>query len=85
MKFFSMTTQILKLDGYSVQLATKMLLAGEVVGIPTETVYGLGAVGTLPNAVKKILPYPVFKIFRFANVYNLPVLIEHNVNAGIFG
>ena len=54
MKFFSMTTKILKLDGESVKLATKLLLTGEVVAIPTETVYGLGAVGTMPSAVKKI-------------------------------
>ena len=49
-----MQTQILKLDKNSVDLAKRLLLSGEVVGIPTETVYGLGAIGTNPDAVKKI-------------------------------
>ena len=30
-----------------------LLLNGEVVAIPTETVYGLGAIGLNPTAVKK--------------------------------
>ena len=34
--------------------AVEMLKSGEVVAFPTETVYGLGAVATNDNAVKKI-------------------------------
>lgn len=49
-----MQTEIRKIDDQSIALATKILLDGGVIGIPTETVYGLGAVGTMPSAVKKI-------------------------------
>lgn len=49
-----MLTEILKLNETSVEKAKKLLLSGEVVAIPTETVYGLGAIGTMPEAVKKI-------------------------------
>lgn len=52
--FFNMQTEILKLDDESVAIAKKLLLSGEVVAIPTETVYGLGAIGCMPNAVKRI-------------------------------
>ena len=34
--------------------AVKLLKAGEVVGLPTETVYGLAADATQPRAVHKI-------------------------------
>lgn len=34
--------------------ALRLLLAGELVGLPTETVYGLGADATNPDAVAKI-------------------------------
>lgn len=37
-----------------IQLASKLLKQGELVGIPTETVYGLGANGLNPEAVAKI-------------------------------
>ena len=33
----------------------------------------------------KILPYPVFKVFCLANVYNLPSAVLHYIYAGIFG
>ncbi len=49
-----MQTQIKKLDGESVLQAKKILLDGGIVAIPTETVYGLGAIGTDSQAVKKI-------------------------------
>lgn len=49
-----MVTEIKKIDEKSINLATNLLLSGEVVGIPTETVYGLGAVGTNSKAVEKI-------------------------------
>lgn len=49
-----MQTEILKLNAESVEKAKNLLLSGEVVAIPTETVYGLGAIGLNPTAVKKI-------------------------------
>ena len=49
-----MITEIRKIDGESLELAKKILLSHGVVGMPTETVYGLGAIGTDPVAVKKI-------------------------------
>ena len=49
-----MQTEILSITDESVAKAKELLLNGQVVAIPTETVYGLGAVGTDANAVKKI-------------------------------
>ena len=49
-----METKILTLDDKSVEQAKKILLSGGVIGMPTETVYGLAAIGTMPNAVKNI-------------------------------
>ena len=47
-------TQVLKIDDESLELAKKYILNGELVGFPTETVYGLGAIAYSDNAVKKI-------------------------------
>ncbi len=49
-----MQTEIKKISDESVAQAKELLLNGQVVAIPTETVYGLGADGTNPTAVKKI-------------------------------
>lgn len=49
-----MQTEILRPDPKSLQKATDLLLAGEVVAIPTETVYGLAAHGLNAQAVRKI-------------------------------
>ena len=49
-----MQTQIKKIDSLSISEAVELLVKGEVVGMPTETVYGLAAVGTNASAVKKI-------------------------------
>lgn len=49
-----MKTEILTLNTFSVQKAKDILLAGGVIGMPTETVYGLAGIGTMPDAVKKI-------------------------------
>ena len=49
-----MQTQIKKIDEESLKLAKCILLDGGLVGMPTETVYGLSAVGTNGQAVKKI-------------------------------
>ncbi len=48
-----MTTEVLSVDG-GIEKAKKILLLGGIVGMPTETVYGLAADGTNPDAVKKI-------------------------------
>lgn len=47
-------TQVLKVDDKSLELAKKYILNGELVGFPTETVYGLGALAYSDDAVKKI-------------------------------
>lgn len=48
-----MTTEVLSVkDG--IEKAKNILLSGGIVGMPTETVYGLAADGTNSNAVKKI-------------------------------
>ncbi len=49
-----METKVLKASKNSIKEAAKRLRAGEVVGIPTETVYGLGANALDVNAVRKI-------------------------------
>ena len=49
-----MQTNVKKIDQFSVKEAVDILEQGGVVGMPTETVYGLAAVGTNPTAVKKI-------------------------------
>lgn len=47
-------TKICKIEQESIAEAIALLKSGEVVAIPTETVYGLGAIGTNGLAVKKI-------------------------------
>ena len=49
-----MKTEILKASEESIKKACELLKVGEVVGIPTETVYGLGADATKSEAIKKI-------------------------------
>ncbi len=49
-----METKVLKASENSIKKAAKMLREGEVVGIPTETVYGLGANALDVCAVRKI-------------------------------
>ena len=49
-----MITQIVPVNRESVQTAKEILLSSGVVGMPTETVYGLAAIGTDSQAVKKI-------------------------------
>ena len=49
-----MQTEIKKVDKNSVELAATILKSGGLVAMPTETVYGLAAIGTLSAAVKKI-------------------------------
>ena len=49
-----MQTLVKKINAESIALAVKILNDGGLVAIPTETVYGLAAVGTNSEAVKKI-------------------------------
>lgn len=49
-----METQVLKPDENSLKLAGRLLKSGELVGIPTETVYGLAANALDGSAVEKI-------------------------------
>lgn len=49
-----MQTEILGPDPISLRKAADLLLAGEVVAIPTETVYGLAAHGLKAQAVQKV-------------------------------
>ncbi len=49
-----MTTQLLSTSEQDLKRAAELIRMGGLVGIPTETVYGLGANGLDPEAVKKI-------------------------------
>lgn len=49
-----MKTQVLKPDTKSISLACSLIQSGEVVGVPTETVYGLAGDANNPDAIKKI-------------------------------
>lgn len=49
-----MQTLILPLDDNSVQMAANILKNGGIIGMPTETVYGLAAMGTDGEAVKTV-------------------------------
>lgn len=49
-----MITEIKPITEESINLAVKILNGGGIIGMPTETVYGLGAVATDSDAVKKI-------------------------------
>ena len=47
-------TEVLKPDAEAILKAADLIRAGEVVGFPTETVYGLGADARNPEAIKRI-------------------------------
>lgn len=49
-----MQTQIKPITNQSIIEAKEILLNGGIIGMPTETVYGLAGVGTMPNAVQEI-------------------------------
>ena len=49
-----MFTEVRKIDAESVEKAKKILLSGGIIGIPTETVYGLAANAFDSEAVKEI-------------------------------
>ena len=49
-----MITEILPINGENLDKAFDLIKSGEIIGMPTETVYGLAGDGTNPDAVKKI-------------------------------
>jgi len=49
-----MKTKLLKPNDKSIELASKLLKQGEVVALPTETVYGLAGDSKNPSAIEKI-------------------------------
>ena len=49
-----MRTRVLPISEASIDEACKVLLAGDLVAFPTETVYGLGGLGLNPDSVSKI-------------------------------
>lgn len=49
-----METKLLKPSEEALNLACKLLKSGEIVAVPTETVYGLAGDSTNSNAIKKI-------------------------------
>jgi L-threonylcarbamoyladenylate synthase len=49
-----MKTRILPFDDQSIAVASRLILTGEPVAVPTETVYGLAADATNPKAVARI-------------------------------
>lgn len=56
-KFYAMDrvkTKLLKASEESVRLAVELLKKGEVVAVPTETVYGLAGDSRSPDAIRKI-------------------------------
>ena len=48
------STKIMRYDAAAIEEAARLLLAGEPVAVPTETVYGLAADATNPRAVARI-------------------------------
>ncbi len=80
-----MQTKILPVNVESVEKAKQIWLDGGLIGMPTETVYGLGAVATNPDAVKKIFevkgrPSDNPLIAHVHKDYNLDTLVyvEHD-------
>ena len=53
-KITNMETKLLKANEESISLACELIKRGEVVGVPTETVYGLAGDANNPSAIKKI-------------------------------
>ena len=53
-----MQTRVLPFSDESIAEAARLILAGEPVAVPTETVYGLAADATKPQAVARIYEAP---------------------------
>lgn len=74
-------TQVLPPDEANIRLAAELLNQGEVVGFPTETVYGLAANAFDPQAVAKIFaakgrPQDNPLIVHIASMEMLPPLVK---------
>ena len=74
-------TKVLKIDDKSLQIAKDYVLNGDVVGFPTETVYGLGGTAFKDEAVKKIFeakgrPQDNPLIVHVANSYDIEKLVQ---------
>lgn len=83
-----MDTNIRKIDAYSLELAKKLLLGGDLVAFPTETVYGLGANAYLDDSIKAIYnaknrPLDNPLIVHVANDYDISELVYDNEIAKI--
>ncbi len=75
-------TQVLPPDEENIRLAAELLNQGEVVGFPTETVYGLAASAYNPEAVAKIFaakgrPQDNPLIVHIASMDMLPPLVKN--------
>ena len=53
-KVSNLITRVMKPDGDAIEAAATYIRKGQLVGIPTETVYGLGADALNPDAVRAI-------------------------------
>ena len=76
-----MDTKLLAAGPEAVAEAARLLRAGEAVGIPTETVYGLAADATNAAAVKKIFeakgrPQDNPLIVHIAGMEELPAVVR---------
>ena len=76
-----MQTIVQRADGDAIRQAARLLLAGEVVGIPTETVYGLAANALSETAVQKIFaakgrPQDNPLISHIASLEMLPMVVR---------
>lgn len=82
-----MKTRIIKINSNNPQQSTiakctTILKNGGIVAFPTETVYGLGADGLNPKAIKKIFkvknrPFDNPLIFHIANKQDIEILAKH--------
>ncbi|NGX54392.1 MAG: Threonylcarbamoyl-AMP synthase [Chlamydiae bacterium] len=76
-------TQKLTNDLSSIQKATDLLKRGEVIAFPTETVYGLGALLSCPQAMEEIFRIknrPTNKPLM-AHISSLDMLLSLDINA----
>ena len=73
-----METQVLPFNDETIAKAARLVLAGKLVGVPTETVYGLAADATNPKAVALIYQAKGRPSFNplIVHVPDLPAAIE---------
>ena len=82
-----MRTNLLKVNEF--ETAARIIRVGGLVGIPTETVYGLGANGLDPEAVARIFKAkgrpqdnPLFSIFQTPPGWSATVRTSRNRPGG---